>query len=161
MRRKSGPKPVSLVTRLIENSKPSGECILWTGSKTKDGYGVLGIGRNNQQRAHRVAWEVKHGPIPEGLQVCHKCDVPLCINIAHLFLGTAKENRADMIRKGRTRAPRGEAHPAAKLTAAQVRTIRKLRASGMKLTEIASRFGIVFQHVSNICSGRHTWKSPK
>lgn len=78
----------------------AGDCILWTGAVSGDGYGnTWHNGRNIG--AHRLAWEEVHGPIPSGLFVCHTCDVPLCINVDHLFLGTPKDNSQDMARKGR------------------------------------------------------------
>jgi hypothetical protein len=53
--------------------------------------------------AHRVAWEKVHGPIPQGMQVLHRCDTPLCVNVEHLFLGTNADNQRDKASKGRVR----------------------------------------------------------
>lgn len=75
--------------------EPMSGCWLWTGNLTH-GYAALG-----KKRIHRLMWEREHGPIPQGLYVCHKCDVPLCVNPSHLFLGTQKDNIQDMIQKGR------------------------------------------------------------
>lgn len=78
-------------------------CWLWTGKKRKDidgGYGLIKIdGRIT--RAHRVSYKTYKGPIPKGLFVCHTCDVPLCVNPNHLFVGTLQENNYDMYKKGR------------------------------------------------------------
>jgi hypothetical protein len=67
-------------------------CWLWTGARTTKGYGkIKQAGR--RIHAHRVAWELTNGPIPEGLQVSHRCRERLCVNPAHLYLATAEQNR--------------------------------------------------------------------
>lgn len=82
--------------------KTSG-CWLWTGAKsTNGGYGYFIYGRGGQKlRAHRVAWEMTHGPIPEGWVVMHLCDNPLCVNPDHLEVGTQADNVLDMRIKDR------------------------------------------------------------
>lgn len=85
--------------------EPNTGCWLWTASVRTSGYGCLRID-GRLVSAHRAAWETVHGPIPphpdyHGLCVCHTCDTPLCINPAHLFLGTMRENMEDASRKGR------------------------------------------------------------
>ena len=142
------PPRISPAKRLAERVRRDGECLIWTGARDRDGYGVIGIGRDSQYRAHRVAFELAHGAIPAGLFVCHACDVPACVNPAHLFLGTARDNTQDMLRKGRRDILSGERHPMRKLTDADVAVIRLRRARGDKLNAIARDFGISFQHVS-------------
>jgi hypothetical protein len=71
-------------------------CILWVGATDKAGYGRLG-----NALAHRIAWELYHGPIPEGSHILHKCDVPACVNPEHLFLGTNQDNIDDKMNKDR------------------------------------------------------------
>jgi len=76
------------------------DCWHWKGARNTDGYGNL---RRNKKscKAHRIAWEITNGPVPNGFYVLHKCDNPLCCNPNHLFLGTQKENVDDMTAKGR------------------------------------------------------------
>lgn len=80
---------------------PEAGCFLWLGATGNRGYGRIN-GRGYNFSAHRAAWEVTHGPIPAGLHVMHVCDTPICVNPAHLRLGTHAENMADRQRKGRT-----------------------------------------------------------
>lgn len=82
----------------------SGGCISWTGALSKAGYGVVSHDRQSFS-AHRAAWIAANGEIPDGLCVCHRCDVPVCVNVEHMFLGTPKDNTADMYGKGRARPP--------------------------------------------------------
>jgi hypothetical protein len=82
-------------------------CWLWSACVDEHGYGsfvrLQEDGSHRLEGAHRVAWELTHGPIPDGLRVCHHCDTPPCVRPDHLFLGTQADNMADMQRKGRAR----------------------------------------------------------
>lgn len=79
---------------------PFHECWEWVASGDSDGYGQLMVGKR-MKKAHRVAWELANGPIPDGSFVCHHCDNPSCVRPSHLFLGSNSENMRDMVRKGR------------------------------------------------------------
>lgn len=81
--------------------EPNSGCWLWIANANRTGYGCLSDSK--QRLAHRISWEIHRGPIPEGLYVLHKCDVPICVNPEHLFLGTHQDNMDDMVRKGRGR----------------------------------------------------------
>lgn len=78
-------------------------CWLWTASTNHWGYGQLSCPGRSYLRAHRLSYEMHVGPIPDGLFVCHRCDVPACVRPDHLFLGTPKDNVDDMVAKGRHR----------------------------------------------------------
>lgn len=85
------------------------ECWEWQGSRNWQGYGWAQPSGKNRG-AHRVAWLLTHGSIPDGLWVLHHCDNPPCVNPSHLFLGTATDNERDKVRKGRHHRQRG-CHP--------------------------------------------------
>lgn len=119
-------------------------CWEWTGARNSvSGYGSFGLDRETMVYAHRMAWELTNGPIPEGLFVCHSCDNRPCVRPDHLFLGTHSDNMQDMVAKGRAPkdkpSQRGVLNPQAKLTAAQVRDIR---ASAEPHTVLAPRYGV-------------------
>lgn len=138
-------KPVAYVAPIEERFWPKVEktdsCWLWTGPKLRFGHGYIGRGGSNAPKvlAHRLAWELTSGPIPSGMFVLHKCDVPNCVNPKHLFLGTKADNSRDMVSKGRSR--RGEHHQTGKLTEVQVREIRERWASRPLVNSRVARFG--------------------
>lgn len=78
--------------------EPNSGCWLWTAS-TFGGYGQFGMGHGHVVGAHRAAWLLLRGPIPDDLFVLHKCDVKVCVNPDHLFLGTNKDNLDDFVAK--------------------------------------------------------------
>lgn len=135
--------------------KGDNECWLWTASITSAGYGKFWLGPLTD--AHRVCWILTHGEIPEGKHVLHKCDVRRCVNLNHLFLGTAKTNIEDCIRKGRFNRPKGTAHFKHKLTEDDVRLIRR---STQPATHLSERFGVTASNISAI-RRREFWKHVK
>ncbi len=126
---------------------PMSGCWLWLGSLSE------GYGQFLRERAHRAAYRLFVGAIPDGMHVLHKCDVKSCANPKHLYLGTHADNMADM---GLRTAARGERGGMAKLTTAQVSEIRVL-AGTMSQRLIGSLFGVDGSTVSNIVAGK-TWQ---
>lgn len=88
----------------VDASAGPDACWPWTAGKANGGYGAIRY-NGSIYRAHRIAWTIANGAIPQGMLVLHKCDNPPCCNPAHLFIGTHKDNSQDMARKGRTRGP--------------------------------------------------------
>lgn len=119
--------------KYVKKGRPN-ECWPFIGDIQAKGYGHFTLTYQRHFKrvrwlAHRLAWTLVHGDIPEGKHVCHKCDNPPCCNPKHLFCGTPKDNTQDMISKGRwSRPPRlqGEEHGEAKLTEKDVIEIRRL-----------------------------------
>jgi len=131
-------------------------CWLWMARCERKGYGKFYMSRERKMVfAHRAAYEFAFGPIPQGMCVCHTCDIPPCVNPAHLFLGTNAENMADRDRKGRTRDSRGAVNTQAKLRDADVLEIRALH-SGRNGAALGRRFGVTTTMISNIVN-RKNW----
>jgi hypothetical protein len=122
-------------------------CHEWQGGHGYHGYGGLVIG-GRRIGAHRAAYEVFVGPIPEGMYVCHTCDNRTCVNPAHLFLGTHLDNRLDMVEKGRH--ARGSRHHWAKLTEPDVLDIRRRVAAGERQKDLCTEYGVADSLVSRI-----------
>lgn len=122
--------------------EPNTGCWLWLQAYATDGYGWAFYGpyRRGGIRAHRAAWEIFNGPIPEGMVVCHKCDTPACANPQHLFLGTPQENTLDMVRKGRHVVPNKDTSQ--KLTLESARHIRALAAQGVSKVQLSKQFKV-------------------
>lgn len=143
-----------------------GPCWPWLGSCDDRGYGQIREGRRGTPllKAHRVAWAIENGPLPDDRLILHACDFPPCVRAAHLFAGSAGDNARDMVSKGRgfyqvhpERCPRGENAPGAKLTAAEVAQIRRLCALGWGQSKLAAEFGVSQAAIWMILAGR-TWK---
>ena len=164
----------------VSRSPEKDGCWLWTGQVIR-GYGSIKYLRR-PAGAHRVAWLLVKGEIPDGLFVCHDCDQRICVRPDHLFLGTTLDNMQDMVRKGRSakgdrqglrlhpgaaargeqhgrythpeRTARGERNGSAKLTEEQVREIRRLYATGdFSQTKIGKMFGVCYGNIGRIVRG--------
>lgn len=145
-------------------------CIIWGGGLRgadagKERYGAFYV-KETTYGAHRAAWILFKGKIPDGLLVCHHCDVRACVNSDHLFLGTYQDNVDDMYRKGRNRVPGpvpsswvdriGEQVPSAVLTEKKVLEIRHRYAAGQLAKDIAIDFGMSRSAIGSIVRGE-TW----
>lgn len=140
------------LARFWDNTTKTDQCWEWTGWRTgKMRYGAMQV-RGKILPAHRFSYIVHHGPIPDGLCVCHRCDNPGCVNPAHLFLGTKGDNNRDMMSKGRIRHGRK-----AKLIPAQIQQIRKKYAAGCRQKDLAREFGVSPQNICMIVANA-TWK---
>jgi hypothetical protein len=139
-------------------------CWLWTGAKTRDGYGTVAIGERTPRgtgkvlSTHRVAYILQHGGIPATLHVMHTCDTKLCVRGEHLKLGTRRDNMRDMWSKGRQRLADRTGEPRNKLSREQARQIRILFASGLfSRADLALRFGVRMTASQEVLQYK-TWK---
>lgn len=150
----------------VDQSGGSKACWPWTASLAGPGYGHAWTGKR-QINAHRFAWILTNGPIPDGLWVLHRCDVMICCNPLHLFLGTAQDNVQDRHEKGRdaikkgarlpwkTRSVRGEDRKNAKLTDERVREIiGRYQDGGITQRALAAEYGVHQSIISEILNGK-------
>lgn len=153
-----------IIESFLAKVDQSGSCWLWKGwvKDRRKPYGVF-----RYKYAHRVAYELFVGKIPDGLLVCHHCDVPRCVKPAHLFLGTNQDNIRDAERKGRlyhatgpefskvmSAVTKGERNGRAKLTAVQVARIRERIAEGERPIDLAREYGVTPGMIGHIKHGR-------
>ena len=129
------------------------ECWIWHAGKFSNGYGSFRLARRTKQ-AHRLSWEFYRGPIPAGIHVLHKCDVPSCVNPNHLFLGTHQDNMDDREAKGRGNHAKGERSSNAKLTNNQAKEIFHSQGTHK---ELGLRYGVGKTAVSKI-KRKVSWK---
>jgi hypothetical protein len=135
----------------------SGDCWVWTAGRFLNKKGVYTYGmftiRTRAKYAHRIAWELVHGPIPRGLRVLHSCDNPPCVRPDHLRLGTDADNRRDAMERHRLR--RREANHKTKLTEAKVVAIKRRWNEGEIARVLAADHGVTVAAIFRIVSGRN------
>lgn len=131
-----------------------GLCWEWRGRPNSAGYGRITDDSGKLMFAHRMSYRLHRGVDPAGMYVCHRCDNPPCVNPDHLFLGTNRDNMADMVSKGRQM--RGVRYGRARLTEADVREIRRLCGLGVVQRRIAEAFRIA-PSVVTLIKQRKAW----
>ena len=134
------------------------QCWIWTGARYHYGHGAFApdgsVARSTP--AHRWLYQYVHGvTLPSDITVNHNCDVPPCVNPAHLYAGTHKDNMRDMVARGRQ--SRGAMHPSARLTEADVVSIR---ASTESLKKLAQKYPVNSSCIGHIRQGL-TWRHIK
>lgn len=167
----------SLKCRLLNRIEKKDKCWEWKGTINTMGYGEMCV-QGRIQRAHRLSYILFKGEIPKGIFVCHICDNPKCINPDHLWLGTAKQNNEDCLRKGRWKGrtgiklslehkkklsgpkkswfKNGEKHPRSKLKELDIKEIRNMLNEDFTYQEIADKFGLSQSSLADI-KFRRTW----
>ena len=133
------------------------QCWEWTAAKQTKGYGCVSV-QGKIKLAHRVAYEISVGEIPDGKFVLHKCDNRCCVNPNHLFLGNHKDNMNDMVEKGRQ--AKYERNAKSKLTYEDVKAIKDLYAeSRYSYRQLAQQFGVSIGYIGCIVREEY-WKLP-
>lgn len=133
-------------------------CWEWLACVQK-GYGRFKVGgkRGSMKLAHRVAWELANGPIPDGLNVLHRCDNGKCVRPAHLFLGTQMDNVRDCVAKGRYPSRVGERNGRARLSKQDAERIRERNAAGESYRKLGAEYGVNYAHIGHIVN-RLVWQ---
>ena len=158
---------IALADILEQGSEPVTEsgCRIWMGGVLKSGYGRIRFD-GRQRLTHRAAWEDVHGSIPPKSCICHRCDVPSCINIEHLFLGTQRDNLHDGIRKGRVNGPEQRAAMSkknkgskrspeicARIGAGQMgHAVTAETREKLRLANLGNSYGLGYKHTEEECA---------
>lgn len=139
------------IERFSSKTRIEGACVVWTATRNHKGYGQFRL-RGQMRQAHRVAYELCVGVIPDGMHVMHTCDNRACVRPAHLRLGTNEDNMRDMAKKGRRRGiGMGESNGRAKLAAPQVLEIRR---SPLGQSALSRQYGVARATIVGIINGR-------
>lgn len=136
----------------VDKSGGPDACWPWLGSRMLKGYGAATL--DGERGAHRVAYALAAGAIPDGLHVLHACDSPPCCNPAHLSVGTCIDNSRDMRERGRSLT--GERHRDAKLTARAVLEIRAAARDGVPHRQLAITYSVTPTAIYYVVIGK-TW----
>lgn len=139
------------VPKITDPYEVTDPCIESPFFKNHKGYAL-----KNGRGHHRQVFEERYGLIPEGLLVCHRCDNPGCVNPNHLALGTAKDNKADEIRKGRRSSRVGEGNGRSVLSEQQVREIKQALKTPYRGigADLAKKYNVAPERISHIRCGR-------
>ena len=142
----SGGVAMTLIDRLTKKCEPITEtgCWIWTGNSEVAGYGRLTVD-GKIMKAHRAMYIAIHGEVPKGKIICHKCDVPACINPAHLYAGTLTDNLNDAYARGQRNKCENSSIPAE-----IIKQIRSLKHSGESDKNISMITGVSRSHVNKV-----------
>lgn len=142
--------PGEAVEFLLSNAHWRGECLISHLKPNARGYVPIGIGGRGgiKWRAHRLVYAVKIRAVPAELMVLHTCDNRACINPAHLFVGTAKDNTQDMMQKGRHKYITHR-----KIDAKKLQLMKDLEAEGLNKFAIAAQLGVTYETVRVYLNG--------
>ncbi len=152
--------------KIDKTSSPHG-CWIWTSCKEREGYGCMQIlthGKRKWKRAHRIAWCLYRGPIPDGMEVIHNCpggDNKACCNPDHLLLATRKEHAEDTKAKGQYLHLSGTANGRSKLNPNKIREARRLRNLGYSFRMITEQIGCVTAGTIQRALSGKTWRGVK
>ena len=128
-------------------------CLEFTGSRTKEGYGRIKV-KGRSILAHRMSWECRHGSVPEGRLILHKCDNPPCCNPNHLYLGEHQNNTDDRVKRGRSVNLKGSDHGLSHLHEFEVLDICDRLDKGDTLQTISTYYKVSRSCIQNISKGR-------
>jgi len=135
---------------------PANDCIEWIRNKNVRGYGTVRF-KGKMYQAHRAAYELSKGNIPDEQYVCHSCDNTSCVNVNHLWLGTPADNILDRDIKSRGKWNQGEKNVHSKLKESEIDSIRKLYEDGENQYQLAKKFKVNQSTISHIVN-RKIWR---